>query len=126
MNAYPYCPHGVYVGGCGIDYMCGRCENGGEELSPAEQAEYVRYLYTTMCESLVAADATVGHYVGQAAVRLYVMRDRLPLLCAAIEELHTMREWARDDDDRGWLMAIHEEAQKEWYNAELSHERGWR
>jgi len=22
------CPHGVYVGGCGADYMCGHCENG--------------------------------------------------------------------------------------------------
>lgn len=22
------CKHGVYVGGCGADYMCGRCENG--------------------------------------------------------------------------------------------------
>lgn len=21
------CKHGVYVGGCGADYMCGRCEN---------------------------------------------------------------------------------------------------
>lgn len=23
-----YCKHGVYVGGCGIDWMCGRCEDG--------------------------------------------------------------------------------------------------
>lgn len=23
-----YCPHGVYTGGCGIDWMCGRCEDG--------------------------------------------------------------------------------------------------
>lgn len=23
-----YCPHGVYVGGIGIDWMCGRCESG--------------------------------------------------------------------------------------------------
>lgn len=22
------CKHGVYVGGCGADYMCGACENG--------------------------------------------------------------------------------------------------
>jgi len=22
------CKHGVYVGGCGIDWMCGRCESG--------------------------------------------------------------------------------------------------
>lgn len=23
-----YCAHGVYVGGCGIDWMCGYCEDG--------------------------------------------------------------------------------------------------
>lgn len=22
-----YCKHGIYVGGCGIDWICGRCEN---------------------------------------------------------------------------------------------------
>jgi hypothetical protein len=25
-----YCKHGVYVGGCGIDFMCGRCECGDD------------------------------------------------------------------------------------------------
>lgn len=25
---YDYCVHGVYVGGCGIDFMCVRCESG--------------------------------------------------------------------------------------------------
>jgi|WetSurMetagenome_2_1015567.scaffolds.fasta_scaffold1149947_2 hypothetical protein len=25
------CKHGVYVGGCGVDLMCGRCESGEEE-----------------------------------------------------------------------------------------------
>ncbi len=24
------CPHGTYVGGCGIDWMCIRCESGDE------------------------------------------------------------------------------------------------
>jgi len=24
------CKHGVYTGGCGIDYMCGKCEMGEE------------------------------------------------------------------------------------------------
>lgn len=29
-QSYPgdTCKHGVYVGGCGVDYMCGRCEFG--------------------------------------------------------------------------------------------------
>jgi hypothetical protein len=25
------CRHGVYVGGVGIDWMCGRCESGDDE-----------------------------------------------------------------------------------------------
>ena len=24
------CVHGIYVGGCGVDYMCGLCEAGEE------------------------------------------------------------------------------------------------
>ena len=29
-ESYPgdICPHGVYVGGCGIDWMCPHCESG--------------------------------------------------------------------------------------------------
>ena len=34
-NREGYCEHGVYVGGCGIEWMCGHCENGvtAEELA---------------------------------------------------------------------------------------------
>lgn len=30
--SYPgdMCPHGMYTGGCGIDWMCGYCESGEE------------------------------------------------------------------------------------------------
>lgn len=34
-----YCKHGVYVGGCGIDYMCGYCESG---YTDEEYSEYIR------------------------------------------------------------------------------------
>lgn len=27
-DASGYCRHGVYTGGCGIDFMCGLCESG--------------------------------------------------------------------------------------------------
>jgi hypothetical protein len=29
-----YCPHGVYVGGIGVDWMCGRCEDGDPSVIP--------------------------------------------------------------------------------------------
>lgn len=33
-----YCEHGVYVGGCGIDWMCQWCEDG---ISPAQAKRIV-------------------------------------------------------------------------------------
>lgn len=30
-NPHDHCVHGVYVGGCGHDYMCGKCEMGDED-----------------------------------------------------------------------------------------------
>ena len=33
------CKHGVYVGGCGIDYMCGACELGDDEDEQRDYAE---------------------------------------------------------------------------------------
>lgn len=38
-NEDGYCEHGTYVGGIGIDWMCGWCESG---ISDEEYAEYVR------------------------------------------------------------------------------------
>lgn len=37
-----YCQHGVYVGGCGIDWMCGACESGEAPLTKAERKKYDR------------------------------------------------------------------------------------
>lgn len=38
-QAYPYCIHGKYVGGCGVDLMCFACEMG-DEPTPEEYARY--------------------------------------------------------------------------------------
>lgn len=35
-----YCVHGVYVGGCGADWMCGWCEDG--TVSDADYFAYVQ------------------------------------------------------------------------------------
>lgn len=40
-QSFPYCPHGTYVGGCAIDYLCHACENG-DEITPEERAAYNR------------------------------------------------------------------------------------
>jgi hypothetical protein len=33
-----YCPHGTYVGGCGIDWICGACELGDDDWSLEDEA----------------------------------------------------------------------------------------
>lgn len=35
-----YCRHGVYVGGIGADYICGRCESGEDSRPHAWRDEY--------------------------------------------------------------------------------------
>lgn len=41
-----YCRHGVYVGGCGVDWMCGRCENGEHwDSSHFSKSERIRLVY---------------------------------------------------------------------------------
>ena len=35
------CPHGKYVGGCGIDWMCGMCEQG-DTLSKSQRVNIGR------------------------------------------------------------------------------------
>lgn len=42
-----YCPHGTYVGGCGIDWMCQWCEDGislaeAKRIVSAEKTRAVR------------------------------------------------------------------------------------
>ncbi len=40
MSEKGYCVHGVYVGGCGIDWMCQLCEDG---VSYKEWQEMLKY-----------------------------------------------------------------------------------
>jgi hypothetical protein len=37
--AQGYCVHGTYVGGCGIDWMCGACESGEDRRDFVQVAE---------------------------------------------------------------------------------------
>lgn len=52
------CKHGVYVGGCGIDWMCGACEDGvsdedyAESLIAADRAD--AYMRNRMYDALLA------------------------------------------------------------------------
>lgn len=70
-DPYDHCRHGVYVGGCGIDFMCHACEMGDPDPTPRDLITQVdrlaRELWTwwdTMIDNLrrhasVANDAQV-------------------------------------------------------------------
>ena len=51
-NREGYCEHGVYVGGCGIDWMCHYCESGvtAEELAARDAEEAARVASLPKCE----------------------------------------------------------------------------
>ncbi len=42
-----YCRHGAYVGGCGIDWMCGTCENYSLDEEIAAIRESIKLLEET-------------------------------------------------------------------------------
>lgn len=46
-NEDGYCRHGAYVGGCGIDWMCGTCEN----YSLDEEIEAIREAINLLMET---------------------------------------------------------------------------
>lgn len=40
-----FCPHGVYVGGCGYDFMCLQCELDEPEVDEFDILYQIEYLY---------------------------------------------------------------------------------
>lgn len=50
-NEDNYCEHGTYVGGCGIDWMCGWCEEG------TPYSEYLWILMNARIKSKIALEA---------------------------------------------------------------------
>ena len=63
-----YCKHGVYVGGCGIDWMCGICESG---ITDEE--------YEAMCKEEALADRRkrwYDAYIEKMAAGLRVYRGQ--------------------------------------------------
>lgn len=83
-----YCRHGVYVGGCGADYMCGRCEDGATRRDDLDAVMCERPTYRvhydnqaidpshTMTPSDAFGLARIIAEYGRVAVVTKRMRDR--------------------------------------------------
>lgn len=58
-----YCKHGTYVGGCGIDWMCGPCESGYTNYEIAisrawqESRRVRKQAYDSLWDCLLKANA---------------------------------------------------------------------
>jgi hypothetical protein len=102
MSYYPYCIHGVYVGGCGVDYMCGACEDGYTGPTLRECREYARRIYVD-----VARRCALGHFAGSERARLVVSgiywEEAARKLAANAREMREIARWATDEDDREWI-----------------------
>ncbi len=112
---YPYCPHGKYVGGCGIDWMCFPCEMGDEQSSPRELRQYVLNWKVRVAEF----EAQIGSFELNAALRQVLIdhsKDHKGLRHAEAE-LEYALEWADNEDDDDWLSKQHQANIDEWDKA---------
>lgn len=102
-GAADHCKHGVYVGGCGYDFMCGACEDGWPDETLREAIRNVdRHARRTwdLWDKLVSNDAidtTDGAWVssfeawfddthGTALAYAVDNRDRIAKLCDGLDD----------------------------------------
>lgn len=98
MVAVNFCKHGVYVGGCGIDWMCQRCEDGTPDPTPRElRAELGRIvddaegLIAKLAET-TATRTAIAEVVEYIFWQSYERAERRLIVTLAIAE-------HEDDDD---------------------------
>lgn len=122
---YPYCKHGVYVGGCGIDYMCGACEMGDDEdPSPNDIVGWINNLNAKMDENVAKIE---GWYLegnvwrfGWPKMYATLLRDDTRKLREYERELAEARRWATNGDDTLWGQRRYEAQIKEWHQMDGS------
>lgn len=100
MSARDYCKHGRYVGGCGIDWMCGPCELG--EPDPT-----VRELHEQFAEAISLVVEAGVRFWTNAPFASYVGDRNMRQATATLGYIAEAREWATSDDDDEWLSRRH-------------------
>ena len=120
-----YCKHGVFVGGCGIDWMCHACEMGDVEPTPAELFERATAKFAEMVTSRTRALMFVTDWKAtkenpdqldkleqqllngdESIVSLLSGRRRVEFN-AAVSSWHESTLWAEGPDDNDWLARRH-------------------
>ena len=120
-QSYPFCPHGVYVGGCGVDHMCHACEMGDEAPTINEQKSYMRGIYSRGMTPILRVQSAPddlptppNFYMAQMSGLLYLYKNLASNLRQEAATLAEIRGWAASDDDDRWIYTRHEARIAEW------------
>jgi hypothetical protein len=126
MNQHPFpnCIHGVYVGGCGIDYMCHDCEMGTQEVSPNDafvwaKRAWVRDMNAKVKDLMLLTklhdmrtDEGQPRWTEQTSDGFSKVLNETTRICdnvaprdlrAAMSYLAEATRWAEDADDADWI-----------------------
>ena len=122
-QAYPYCIHGNYVGGCGPDYVCSECEFGDFAPTVNEWKLGARANYKSIAQNITAElPYVLGRDSQRAEIVSAIFRSRVfGLIRGAAriqEEIAEIRKWAENDDDPDWIYRRDEARRNEWDAAE--------
>lgn len=139
-----HCKHGVYVGGCGVDWMCGACEMGDVEPTPTEAADrmvelFERYI-SRRTELLSMIAETQAKFAGEpeeidalkslagrilSGEQVLLGAYNIGNFHAAVRAWQEACEWAEGPDDNDWLARRHrilteqeEAARADWSTAD--------
>ena len=113
-QAYPYCPHGAYVGGCGIDYMCHYCEMGDEPSTIAECRSYIAAIQARAVARIQGYIALDDSPEAKKVFARFVWNEEQPRIDSERREIAEILRWTDDENDRGWLSKRHEHNIAEW------------
>ena len=98
-----YCKHGTYVGGCGIDWMCGSCESGDPDITPAEiRACITSELANLELVTLIYEDIAVSYPQFVGSIPELTQRERASIASWRRALTEALR-WARHENDDDWL-----------------------
>lgn len=135
-GAIDHCKHGRYVGGCGYDFMCGACEDGGPDMTLREAIARVDRLaqrYWEKWDKLVAIDAIsadetfeawfdeIGHGSLGDAVR---ERDWIAERCNGLDDDNYLARihWAAIEAERIAAMLDQARSERRTVNEEIADE----
>lgn len=120
-TSYPYCIHGVYVGGCGADYLCGACE--GDELEPTayEQRGYIHHLTEQAAQrnlellTLLSSLSVIS--IGVIAIHREDLCARTRKIASELSYLREIEKWSEHEDDVDWIYNRHAARSHDWDQA---------